>query len=128
MTNKLEITINQTWIPFPPYFPKLDELKKKKKFFFFERVLSLWYPLLIITLYHQTKTLINFLCRQELNPRSLIQSLEILPVELPWNPKKKKKKSFEWIESFPNPLKFFPFSFLKKLKKKGRIKSVSLFS
>ena len=35
MTKKLEITINQTWIPFPPYFPKLDELKKKKKVFFF---------------------------------------------------------------------------------------------
>lgn len=55
MTKKLEITINQTWIPFSPYFPKLDELKKKKK--------------------------------------------------------------IEWIESFPNPLKFFPFSFLKKFKK-----------
>ena len=76
----------------------------------------------MIALYHQTKTLINFWCRRELNPRSLIQSLEILPVELPGtHKKKKKKKSFEWIESFPNPLKFFPFSFLKKLKKKGEL-------
>ena len=90
-----------------------------------------WRPLLIIALYHQTKTPINFWCRRELNPRSLIQSLEILPVELTVTHKKKEKKKeegcFEWIESFPNPLKFFPFSFLKKLKK-GRIKSVSLFS
>ena len=31
---------------------------------------------------HQTKTPISFWCRQELNPRSLIQPSETLPVEL----------------------------------------------
>ena len=34
---------------------------------------NVWHHLLIITLYLQTKTPINFLCRQELNPKSLIQ-------------------------------------------------------
>ena len=34
------------------------------------------------TLYHQTKTPIGFWYRQELNPRSLTQPLETLPVEL----------------------------------------------
>ena len=37
---------------------------------------------LMIALYHQTKTPISFWCRRELNSRSLIQPLEILPVEL----------------------------------------------
>ena len=32
--------------------------------------------------YHQTKTPIGFLCRQGLNPESLIQPSETLPVEL----------------------------------------------
>ena len=32
--------------------------------------------------YHQTKTPIGFLCRQGLNPESLIQLSETLPVEL----------------------------------------------
>ena len=36
----------------------------------------------MITFYHQIKISISFLCRQELNPRSLIQPLETLPVEL----------------------------------------------
>ena len=36
----------------------------------------------MIVFYHQTKTLISFWCRQGLNPRSFIQSLETLPVEL----------------------------------------------
>ena len=36
----------------------------------------------MIALYHQTKTPINFWCRQGLNPRSLIQPSETLPVEL----------------------------------------------
>ena len=40
-----------------------------KSFFFFEREF-------------QTKTPINFWCRQRLNPRSLIQPSETLPVEL----------------------------------------------
>ena len=43
---------------------------------------NLWRALLMITLYHQTKTPISFWCRRGLNPRSFIQSLEILPVEL----------------------------------------------
>ena len=33
-------------------------------------------------LYHQIKTLIDFWCRRKLNPRSLIQLSEILPIEL----------------------------------------------
>ena len=32
----------------------------------------------MIVFYHQIKTLINFWCRQELNPKSLIQLSEIL--------------------------------------------------
>ena len=36
----------------------------------------------MITLYHQIKTSINFWYRQGLNPRSLIQPSEILPIEL----------------------------------------------
>ena len=39
-------------------------------------------PLLMIAHYHQTKTPISFWCRRELNPRSLIQPSETLPVEL----------------------------------------------
>ena len=37
-------------------------------------------PLLIITLYYQTKTSIIFWCKQGLNLRSLIQPLETLSV------------------------------------------------
>ena len=37
---------------------------------------------LMIVLYHQTKIPISFLCRWELNLRSLIQPSETLPVEL----------------------------------------------
>ena len=36
----------------------------------------------MIAFYHQTETPINFWCRQRLNPKSLIQSYETLPVEL----------------------------------------------
>ena len=36
----------------------------------------------MITLYQQTKTSISFWCRQELNPKSLIQLKEILPIKL----------------------------------------------
>ena len=43
---------------------------------------NIWYSLLIIGLYHQTKTLISFLYKQKLNHRSLIQLSEILSVEL----------------------------------------------
>ena len=54
-------------------------------FFFFEREresFNLWRPLLMIALYFQTKTSISFWCKRGLNPRSLIQPLETLPVEL----------------------------------------------
>ena len=51
--------------------------------FFVEREsFNLWHPFLMIALYYQTKTPISFWCRQWLNSRSLIQPLEILPVEL----------------------------------------------
>ena len=36
----------------------------------------------MVAYYHQTKTPISFWCRQGLNPKSLIQSSETLPVEL----------------------------------------------
>ena len=43
---------------------------------------DLWHSLLIMAIYYQTKTSINFLCRQGLNVRFLIQPSEILPIEL----------------------------------------------
>ena len=46
-------------------------------FFFFKESLFL-----IIAIYHQTNTPINFWYRRELNLRSLIQPSEILPIEL----------------------------------------------
>ena len=49
---------------------------------FFLESFNLWRPLLMIALYHQTKTPISFWCRQGLNPKFLIQPSEILPVEL----------------------------------------------
>ena len=51
---------------------------------FFLKSFKLWLPLLMIVLYHQTKTSIGFWCRQrvKLNPRSLIQPSVILPVKL----------------------------------------------
>ena len=58
-------------------------LREGFKFFFFWREsFNLWHLLLIIALYHQTKTPISFQCKQRMNPRSLIQLSEILPVEL----------------------------------------------
>ena len=51
-------------------------------FFFFLKSFNLWRPLLMIVLYHQNKTPISFWCRRRLNPRSLIQPSETLPVEL----------------------------------------------
>ena len=53
---------------------------------FFLESFNLWHPLLMITLYHQTKTPISFWCRRGLNPKSLIQLSETLPIELTWNP------------------------------------------
>ena len=51
-------------------------------FFFLRKSFNLWHPLLMITLYHQTKIPISFLCRRGLNLRSLIHPSETLPVEL----------------------------------------------
>ena len=51
-------------------------------FFIFRECFNLWRPLLMIALYHQTKTPINFWCRRGLNPRSLIQLSETLSIEL----------------------------------------------
>ena len=55
---------------------------KSPTLFFFPDIFNLWCSLLMIHLYHQTKTSISFLCRWGLNIRSLIQPLKILPVEL----------------------------------------------
>ena len=57
-------------------------LHKYNFFFFFGKSFNLWRPLLMIILYHQTKTPISFLCRQGLNHRSLIQLSETLPIKL----------------------------------------------
>ena len=45
-------------------------------------LIFLWRSLLMIALYHQTKTPISFWCKRGLNPKSLIQPSETLPVEL----------------------------------------------
>lgn len=52
------------------------------KIIFFLESFNLWRSLLMIVLYHQTKTPISFWCRRGLNPKSLIQPSETLPVEL----------------------------------------------
>ena len=51
-------------------------------FFFLRESFNLWHLLLMIALYQQTKTPVSFWCRRGLNPRSLIQPSETLPVEL----------------------------------------------
>ena len=54
----------------------------RSRYYFFLESFNLWRPLLMIALYHQTKTLISFWCRRRLNPRSLIQLSKILLVKL----------------------------------------------
>ena len=51
--------------------------------FFSWESFNLWHLLLMIVIYHQTKTLISFWCRQGLNPKSLIQPSKTLPIKLP---------------------------------------------
>ena len=83
-------------------------LQWERKDFFLESFI-LWCPLLMIALYHQIKTPISFWCRWGLNPRSLIQPLETLPVELTgthngrekiwtWNISLKNIKSYQSME------------------------------
>ena len=62
-------------------FSDIYVYKKRSSFFFLESF-NLWRPLLMITLYHQTKTPISFWCRRGLNPRSLIRPSETLLIEL----------------------------------------------
>ena len=50
--------------------------------FFFRESFNLWRPLLMIAIYHQTKTPISFWSRRGLNPESLIQPSETLAVEI----------------------------------------------
>ena len=57
------------------------------------------------SLYYHTKTPIGFLCRQGFNLRSLIQSSEILPVEL----------VFKWFVSL-HGLPFFFYIKKKRMK------------
>ena len=59
-----------------------SKLQIKPFIIFFRESFNLWRPLLMISPYNQTKTTINFWCRRELNPKSLIQPSETLPVEL----------------------------------------------
>ena len=65
---------------------KLEIWRETIKFrsfrFCFWESFNLWLSLLMIVFYYQTKTLVNFLCRQGLNLIYLIQLLETLPVEL----------------------------------------------
>ena len=49
---------------------------------FFIESFNIWHPLLIIALYHQTKTPIIFWYRRRLNSRYFIQLSETLPIEL----------------------------------------------
>ena len=49
---------------------------------FFLESFNLWRSFLMIVFYYQTKIQISFWCRQRLNPRSFIQPLEILLIEL----------------------------------------------
>ena len=77
-----------------PYYREYIIINSKLYFFFsffFEKEFqlmaftsddNLWRLLLMIALYHQTKTPISFWCRQGLNHISLIQPLETLLVEL----------------------------------------------
>ena len=63
----------------------IKSMTKQVFFFFFvflRESFNLWHPLLMIALYHQTKTPISFWYRQGLNPRSLIQPSKSLPIEL----------------------------------------------
>ena len=50
--------------------------------FFFRNSFNLWRSLLIITIYSQTKIPIGFWYMWKLNPQSLIQLSEILPIKL----------------------------------------------
>ena len=68
-------------------------------FFFFLESFNLWRPLLMIVLYHQTKTPISFWCRRGLNLRSFIQPSEILPVELTGTYKSKWSINHQWNNS-----------------------------
>ena len=63
----------------------IQRWKKKKNIYIYIYIwesINLWRSLLMKTLYHQTKTPINFWCRRGLNHRSLIQPLKTLTVEL----------------------------------------------
>ena len=51
-------------------------------FFFFLREFQFIASISDSAFYHHTKTLIGFWCRWGLNPKSLIQPSEILPIEL----------------------------------------------
>ena len=51
-------------------------------FFFLRESFNIWHLLLMIVLYHQTKTPISFWCRCRLSSRSFIQLSETLPVKL----------------------------------------------
>ena len=54
-------------------------VKKKKKI---GKDFNLWHLILMIAIYHQTKTPISFWWKWKLNPKFLIQPSETLPIEL----------------------------------------------
>ena len=72
-------------------------------FDFFLKDFNLWLPLLMITLYYQTKTSIDFWCKQELNSDSLdcfsyfFSVCWIINIYYSTQTKKKKKKAKEGL-------------------------------
>ena len=75
-----------------------SKLQIKPFIIFFRESFNLWRPLLMISLYNQTKTTINFWCRRELNPKSLIQPSETLLIKL--------------IETYPFIINLFLYSYI----------------
>ena len=61
---------------------QFDFSKDNQFYQFFLDSFNLWSPLLMITLYYQTKISIDPWCRRELNLKSLIQSSKTLRVKL----------------------------------------------
>ena len=79
---RLGIWVGLCWVLVDSLFNPLDLTWPIMYINVFWENFNLWRPLLMIALYHQTKTPISFWCRRGLNPRSLIQPSETLPVKL----------------------------------------------
>ena len=86
----------KVWFIFKDCFPIIffeKQLYTTWFFFFFGlESFNIWCLLLIMVSHHQAKKPISFLCRQRLNPISLIQQSETLPIELNGTHHKKLNK------------------------------------